>query len=382
MQIEDWDHWISHVDTMEDLSALEKERAKIALNIIREALGLDLQNLLKRGHPIAWDVINTTAWSRKRFIAVSEAIQMALEQKNGTEIIDKLKDPKMYVEALFELDTAYDLIKVGFDAEFYPRVSEINKVPDLKITNSETKEEFFVEITVLGASKQARVAAKTHNRITERLLHTRRTDDGKELLVMCRVHKFLSEPHLNEILLKIDEVILKAKRSGFAELVEDGVIDLALAKEEKRELLKAWSSSRKVEHFLSGPSWDADELHRTSVRIEEKQKQLPTNLLNILVIRDNTLFMFRRSVEEAMNRLEEIVFNFNHLAYCVIVEHYLGGEEDETQIRGDHLYLVRNSDVGTSKTLILTNKYITDRSITPNSASKIRQAFMQSRSIV
>jgi len=380
MHIENWDYWKSHVETIEGLSSLEKERVKNAFDTVGKIFDTDLQSLVEKGHYIYWNIANTAPWTRKWFIHFSDALQKSLSQKNGQQIIDRLKRPSDYDVALLELDIANSFMNVGFEVEFYPIVEQINKKPDLKITNPNTNEQFFVEITELGASDQAKESYKTFDTISKELFSKSHTSDGKRIHSMGRIHKYLSEPNLKRIMEKINNMIEKVKNTGFEELVENEVIELALSTDDKIEFLKSWAKERGIDANLIGPSSDPDEVHRLHQKIRREQKQLPQNLLNILVIKDGTRFMIGRRDIKEVSKLEEYVYEHNHLAFCIVFNSYISGSlEEKIMNLGDHIRLQKSSDMLGREMLILTNKFIIDKTLTPNSISKIKQAFLENR---
>jgi len=169
MKIEDWEHWIQDIDKIEGLSKIEKEKAKESFQTISEFFNLDIPTLAKNRHPIINDIVNTAPWTRKLFIHLAEALRTAQLQVNWEENFKKLKKPDLYFEGLLELDIANAFVQVGFKVEFYPIVKQINKIPDLKIVNPETSEQFFIEVTNLQSSDQAKESWKTFDVISKRL---------------------------------------------------------------------------------------------------------------------------------------------------------------------------------------------------------------------
>lgn len=378
MEFEDWDYWISNVDTIEGLNELEKTQAKMALSSLKHFFGTSVQTLGENGQTyILHNLINQAAWTRKWFIYFDNAIRDSLQQKDSRKLIDKLKTRDGFEDALFELDIANRFIKSGFNIEFYPALDN-KKIPDLKIINPDTDEEFFVELTKLTPSVQARESNDTFDRISREIYKT--TSSYVHLLYRGKIHKYLSEPHIKKILTQINDSVKKCEKTGFQEIVEEGVIELAFANEGKGNLLREWASKRNIEAGLMGPSYNVDEIFRIGGKLEKEQEQLPTNLLNIVVILDKTLFfLMQNNPEKTIDKLEEYIYKHPHLAICAIIATYYGDFEDRITIKGDHLFLRRASDTLCRDMIWLVNNFITDKTITPNSLSKIRKAFMELR---
>jgi hypothetical protein len=326
MEIENWDYWIDEIDTIENLTNIEKEKSKKALREIQQFFNKDVQSLLESRHQFINYLVNRVAWTRKWFVHFIDAIESTKHQINSELLIDGIKDAEKFYSVLFELDIANRFIKSGFNVEFYPLI-ETKKVPDFKITNPSTNEIFYVEVTEQMQSDQAREATETFDRISHELLM--RIHPSKRLICLGKIYKHLSEPHLQDVISKISEMIEKCDKSGFEEFVEDSAA-FAFAKEENREDLKKWGDAHNVHSHLEGPSYDVDEIHRLSSKIKKEQVQLPKDHMNILVIRDTTLFfIFQRNIEKIISRLEEHVYKHDHLAFCVVLATYNAADQEK-----------------------------------------------------
>ena len=374
MEIENWDYWIDEIDTIENLTNIEKEKSKKALREIQQFFNKDVQSLLESRHQFISYLVNRVAWTRKWFVYFINAIESAKNQINSEPLIEGIKDAEKFYSVLFELDIANRFIKSGFNVEFYP-VIKTKKVPDFKITNPSTNEIFYVEVTEQMQSDQAKEATETFDRISHELnmlLHP-----NKRLICLGKIYKHLSEPHLHDVILKISEMIEKCDKSGFEEFVEDSAA-FAFAKEENREDLKKWGDAHNVHSHLEGPSYDVDEIHRLSSKIKKEQVQLPEDHMNILVIRDTTLFfVFQRDIEKTISRLEEDVYKHDHLAFCVVLATYNAAAQEKIKIQGEHLYLHKTDDAVDREIVFLTNRYIKNKQITLDSISKIKHAFVE-----
>jgi len=148
MELESWEYWINKIPETEQLDTIDQIRAKTALFKIKKLFTQSLPDLAQTGHPI-WGhyIVNDVAWTRKWFYEFMEAVEMALNQPNGRQIVDLKKKKKKFFDILFELDIGNRFKKAGFDIEFYPKSPDSEKIPDLKIKNTNTDEEFFIEIT-------------------------------------------------------------------------------------------------------------------------------------------------------------------------------------------------------------------------------------------
>jgi hypothetical protein len=381
-----WDYWINSVDESDGLSPNEKQKAKAAFHVIRDLFGEDLQaSVIAPKHPIYDLLWNRAGWTRRWLINFSEAVESCIAQKNSVELMTKLKDPKMYKEGLLHLDIAKRFVDSGFLVEFL-KEDRINKVPDLKIVNPFTGEEIFVELTEMGQSIQSKDSSETFREISMKLLSIMAREEGPRLIHKGIIHKpHLSKPSREKILKDIDEIAEKAGKTGFEEMIEEGVIELAIAREDNSRSLEEWAQKRKMDRqsSLSMPLFFPDETYRLSTKIREKFLQLKKGNTNILIIRANTFFFRAHNIDDAISRVEEFVFENKDLLLCVIIGGYMGGEEqDKIRSKGNHLYLVRSDGLITREVMILSNKFFKGGPVGDDSYSKVKHALIAGTTLI
>lgn len=372
---QDWDKLIQHCEVLEGLTDFEKEKAKRAFQYLREGLGENfLNDAFNSRHPICQYVINLAPWTRKWITWFADAIEELEDKENYASLLNRIKDKDAFSEGLSVLEIAYKLSKAGFKITIDPSVdiSGHEKMPDLKLINRNTKEELFVEVSVLGESRIARDASQTMQRITEPL--------WRSVPFMCycgRIHKTLSERHLDYIVKKIEEIMEKVKKGNvFDELVIEDTIEIGIAPENDKQFLQKWAAEKglRVGEF-SGPPFDVDEVLRTKRKIEKEQKQLPHNHPNILVVRNNTLFFHTRDVRKAISELEEEVYEYPHLLVGVIAGGYIGSGENVVSMKDQHVFIKKSmTDVLMEQYIILFNQFC-EYKISPAAITKMYNAF-------
>lgn len=371
----DWDKLINHCETINNLTELEREKAKRAFVFLRKEFGEDfLKNAFTDHHPIVQYIINLAPWTRRWIIWFAESIKELKEQENYPSLLEKLKDNEKFEEGLSILDIAYKFSKAGFNISFDPviNVSERKKIPDLKLIDRNVKEELFVEVAGLGESKIARDASETMQRIIEPLLRY------VPFMHLCgRIHKTLSKKHLEDIVYKIEKIIEKSKTEDiFQELSIEGVIELAIAPQNDKHILEKWATERglKVGEFY-GPPFNVDEIHRTRRKIESEQKQLPGDYPNILIISNNNLFFYLSDVEKAIRELEEAVYDYTHLLAVVVAGGYMGRCNGIFKMVDEHIYIEKTTiDLFVDRYILLLNKYC-EKKISPATITKMYKAF-------
>ena len=372
----DWDAWISDIKNIEGLSETEKREAMESLSLLRELFGEDfLERAFERRHPIIWLLVNYASWTRRFLIWLARTLDALKSCENFERLLNGLRSEKTYDHTLIEADFAYRFMNAKFDVELYPKI-EGGKEADLKIINPETSEKFYVEITSLGPSKYERDVMNSFSSISDLLL----TALLSKLIWAGKVHKYVSEPHLAEVLSTIENAIQRAQTKGFAEVIEEGTLEIAIATEGNRSLLEKWASERGLRvGELHGPSLNVNELLRLAGKIEKEQKQLCKGALNILIVWVKTplLFLSRRGdVREVINFLEEYIYKHEHLAFCCICSSYLSVDDQIHLVHNQHLYVKRRRKNGLiEESMVLVNRFAKGR-ISLNSYSKIVRALM------
>ncbi|MEW6231759.1 MAG: hypothetical protein AB1566_05510 [Chloroflexota bacterium] len=371
----DWEKLIQHCETIDGFTDLEKEGAKRAFRLLKEEFGNDfLKCAFANYHPIRHYIVNLAPWTRRWVIWLAEAIKELKDQENYPNLLSRLKDDEKFGEGVSVLESAYKLSKAGFNISFDPLIDSLGrtKSPDLKLIDKDTKEELFVEVSVLGESKIARDASQTMQRIIEPLWWS------VPFMHYCgRIYKTLSEKHLAHIVKNLDEIVEKVKRENiFQNLVIEDVIEMGIAPENDKQFLEKWATERglKVGEF-SGPPFDVDEILRTKRKIENEQKQLPSNHPNILIIRNNNLFFHVRDIRKTINELEEAVYEYPHLLVVVIAGGYMGSGENVITMKDQHVFIKKTkADLFVEQYIILFNQFC-GLKISPSTITKVYNSF-------
>lgn len=375
---QDWDKLAQHCEILEELTEVEKEKAKRAFLFLKRELGEDFLSVaFDTWHPLASHITNLAPWTRKWLSWFAEALKELKNHHNYKSLLIRLKDKDKFSEALSVLEPSYKFAKVKFKLDFDPKVAVglKEKIPDFKITNSENREELFVEVSILKESMIQKEAGTTLQEIQKPILLF------IPFVYYCgRVHKTLSERHLKEVTEKVQQLVKRVKAENtFHELVEEGVVEMGLAPKGDKEMLEKWAAEKglKVGEF-SGPSYNVDELLRMKGKIKEEQKQLPHDHANIIVIKDNTFFFRMYDIRKAINELEEEMYRYPHLLNIVISGGYMGTGEPMAIPKDQHLFIrkIRTDILLVDECILLLNRYC-NFDVSPSSIAKIYTALTQ-----
>jgi hypothetical protein len=368
-----WDKWIQHCDIIENLTDIERERAKRAFRFLRSEFGEDfLAYVFDKRHPLLSYIVNLAPWTRKWIIRFVEALKELKDVEGYNGLVQRLKDKDKFPEGESVLEVAYRFLKAGFKIVIDPSTSPNRKVPDLEIMIEEKKEHLFVEVSVQRENMAQIKATRTMDGIMEPLWQS------LPFLNFCgKIHKSLSEKHLAEVLSEIKKTIGRMRaENAFQELIIEDTVELGFAPIKDKDLLEKWAKSRGLGiGELNGPSVDVDELQRTRMKIQKEQKQLPLGNPNILVVRNENLYFSLKDVKAAINELEECVYEFSHILFVIVTGSYTGPRESETIMKDQHLFIKRSrDDWNVQEHIILLNRYCAF-DISPATISKVYVAF-------
>ena len=372
----EWDGIAKNCESL-DLPKLDKKKAIRAIEELKRILGDDFpRNAIEHNHPLFANVINRAPWTRIWLTQFYESLASFENQGNFESLITRIKDPMKFPEALSVLDYAWKFKQSDFDIEFDPDLTKLDskKVPDIKITNTHSAEDTYVEVSMLKPSRIQRDAHVTLWEIQKSIL-------ASFMLMSGRIYKSLSPKHLQETAEKVEKTMMKAKKDKSFECLHiPNVIDIAFAPESDKELLEAWAEEHELKvGTLNGPSIGVDENLRIKRKIEHKQKQVPSEHANIIVIQ-NTGFIYYRDIEAVITELEEEVYRFPHLLGVIVSQKIMGGytEPAFTKNVGQHIFISKpNAKIlSREEHIILLNKYC-DHKVSPSTISQIISAFVR-----
>lgn len=376
-----WDEIISEIDRDEYLSDYEKEQTIRAIRKLRCELGeeffniTDESNEIANYHPIHQYFINTAPWTRKWLTNLASSLDNLKEEENYMTLIKRIKSPSCFPEGYSVLETAHKFFKSGFNITFDEQVN-INgkhKKPDIKLRNSKTEEELYVEVSIQGASDTERESNKTWNGITD-LFYV----NIHSIEYRGQIKKVLSTRHLLEVRERLESLIKKViKENCFQELIDEGVLEIGIAPKGDTKILDLWAEKRGIGDFgFAGPRIEFNELSRTKSKIRREQEQLPINYPNIITIKNSRMFNLVNDPEKTIHELEECVYDFPQVLAVIVYDDLYRYENEEAIIipKDNSFFLKNNSDYLMSGNLFFAFNKFCEVKITPLTINKIYSA--------
>ncbi|MCI0665334.1 MAG: hypothetical protein L0220_30095 [Acidobacteria bacterium] len=357
---------------IESLSDEEKRQAKRSLEYLSGILGEDfLTRAVNIGHPLKFPVMVATAWTRLWLIDLAEALAALSSAENFHVVLSKIRADnqketarKQFGEGLSVLEAAYRFFKAGFDIAFDQKelVTLLNgkrheKKPDLKITDGETGETLFAEVSNLEMSE----AHSEAQRISWPL-YTFDINEvlGAGMVMYAEMREGFNENDVPNILAKLRELSADVKSHGqLRELVSEKII-AGIAPKEAEDSLKRWAGCKGISPGLAGPPFVNREIERLAGKIWDKLAQLPETKPGAIIIpvrTGNTLFL-SYPPEVIAQALEQKVKSYPHLLFVALSQSWLdlGGGDSSVVNIGQHTMVSEiKAQVHKSQTLILLN---------------------------
>jgi hypothetical protein len=373
----EWSSLIADCNQVQGLTEIEKEKAKRAYGFLQTEFGDDfLLNAFKNYHPFTQYVLNSAPWTRKWAVWFAEALRELKTQPKYQDLLRRLIDGKKYGEAISVLQVAYKFSKAGFQVTIDPtvKISGHEKIPDLMLVDAETGEEVAVEVSVLGMSKSMLDAFGTMQAITDVMIRF-----FPALQYSGRAPKILAKKHLEQVVMQVKRTVDRAqKENRFIELIIDGVIELAVAPENDKQLLENWTQEHKLTAGgFEGPPYDADEIRRTKLKFGKEQRQLPHDRPTILVIQNDNLFLRMQDPQVLISDLEEAVYEYQQILAAIVQGSHLGSGQNLIVMKDQHLFIEKQTEfLHDEKYIILLNKFSDSKiRVSTSTISKIFIAF-------
>lgn len=371
-----WDNQIDSCTSLTELTDFEKSQAKNAFLFLRKELGENFPESVMvkdtRFRDYFW---NKVPWTRMWFVWLAESIKHLQTAKNYNTVLKKIKSNNRddFDEAELLLEFGFKFSKAGFNVDF--EIEAINasgniKNPDIFLTNPETKEHLYIEVTRLKSNPELNELSEIFHNIS--LVGFQQ---GKQINSSGRLFKVLSKAHLNEIKLAVKSKVNKVlENDSFEVVIEEGVIELAIASENNLNLLQQWSDehSYNVDSFILP---DIDRFRRLKGKITRKSIQSSNKYLSLLIIKDDD-FTFLTNPANSFYSLEETLYKCNDLFGAVIINYHFGNTDKKVESFGMNTFITRTERHAiTSLTGIMLNKFYKKVPVTMHTLTRIIEAF-------
>lgn len=383
-----WDNFVEQIDSI-NLSDSDKVRARKAIGYLRLKLGEHfLADIIQNGHPLlSHYFINAANLARMQLIDFAEKIQKLENSPNFDTLLDKIRKAKKFSEGLTILEAAHRFYEAGFSIAFDVKVSFAEgtriktKEPDVQLTDEETGEEIYVEVSEVKESLISIETGKTYQAIFNLIHNAIRSDpemtditNPKHILPHVRIHRSLSETELADTAAQIECLIDEVRRKGeFREMIVKDVIEVGVSPFDDHSKAKEWAARRGITDFVEGPAFHPNELDRVINSIERESIQLPGDRPGIITLWNNgNLLFFLYDIPTIIERVAGKIADSPNL-FCVALNYEFGVSNSETKFAevGEHFFVSRTGrDLVTKNVLVIRNQSF-DLALTENVKEKL-----------
>lgn len=312
-----WDNFIKQIDDI-NLSDEDKLRARNAIRYLEKTLGKNFfSDIIQSGHPLLIQYfMNAANLARIQLIDFAESLQALENSQNFDTLIYKIKKATKFSEGSTILKTAHRFHKTGFSVAFDLYVSFMDgmelktKQPDIKITNDDSKEEIYIEVSEKGESKAALDNSRTYHHLFWLVRHIISSDPEmtdftkpKHILPHVKILRAMSDKELIEVSSQINEIVEEVRNTGkFQEMIIGDMLEIAVSPFNDHSKAKAWAKERNITDFVENYFFYPNELGLILNRLKEELEQLPLDKPGIVVLWNNSnLLFFLHGIKEIIN---------------------------------------------------------------------------------
>ena len=357
--------WKYHVESLEGIGGyqpLEKHQAKEALLYLHETLGDDFLARCSAGdpcvarHPIAQLLANYAPSSRTRIAEFAGYLRELKGSQNLNGVLARLHDATQFEHDSLLIKVAAKLVGEGLRVRFEPTQPVVNdqRQPDLKLEDTLTGEVVFLEVVRQAPGKREREIADANSAVIAAM-----SGISFNLCYSVLWRQTPSEDELADIVERMKKCAMRALNERTMVLVEANSLEMAVCHEDvKATLLDAWCKQRGLSSGeLLGPTIQFNDTARLKAKIYRKQKQLPMDSANVIVILAADAFLRGGGVARVISEVEDDVFKYDHIH--VVIVHGEHGDPREVPFAGyerEHQYTRSFVDGKVGNNLMLVNQ--------------------------
>lgn len=347
--------WSKQKEYLAELETIDDEvrfKAIEAISFLEQEFGAHFLKTTTINHPIRYMISNKTSYQIKDLIEFTNTLQvLKKEDNNYNRLIQKLLSQKeAKIEGVSTVSVARIFMKEGFFVSFIDEIKN-HKTPDIKISNPNNTDTFYIEITKLNNSDNQNHISDNYNFFHEQFNYVQPLLSfyGKQL-------EIIEKTDYQEII----EIIANTKKRA----IEDDQI--TFYKDERFEFLLAPSNYEKelneickknnlrTIHFEGLPI-DIDETSRINNKIS-KANQIPKNENGLLFIAISPLYFLITDVSEVIERLESNIGKHKNLLGIILFSEIVADKKSKVVKYGNHRFSRRTIENLCKESLFIFNK--------------------------
>ena len=312
--------YISHLDTIDEDT---KNKVINTLSFLELEFGAQFLKTTSVNHPIRQMISNKTAYQIKDLIEFGDTLKiLKKEDSNYRRLIEKLVNKNdAQTEGISLVNVARMFLKVELKISFIDEQKN-SRTPDVKVTNPNNKDVFYIEITKLNNSDNQKEISENYN-----FFHKHFNNIQPLFSFYGKQFKSINKDEYPEISKIIKEAKKSVKENNQIIYYSDHRFNFLLAPPSHNTDFNEICERNNIQsiHF-NGLPIDVDETSRISNKIG-KANQIPENQNGLLFISISPIYFLTTDLIAAIKRLETNIAKYKNLVGIILFSEIVAPKE-------------------------------------------------------
>ena len=310
----------SHLDTIDEDT---KNKVINTLSFLELEFGAQFLKTTSVNHPIRQMISNKTAYQIKDLIEFGDTLKiLKKEDSNYRRLIEKLVNKNdAQTEGISLVNVARMFLKVELKISFIDEQKN-SRTPDVKVTNPNNKDVFYIEITKLNNSDIQKEISENYN-----FFHKQFNNIQPLFSFYGKQFKSINKDEYPEISKIIKEAKKSVKENNQIIYYSDHRFNFLLAPPSHNTDFNEICERNNIQsiHF-NGLPIDVDETSRISNKIG-KANQIPENQNGLLFISISPIYFLTTDLIAAIKRLETNIAKYKNLVGIILSSEIVAPKE-------------------------------------------------------
>lgn len=341
--------YISHLDTIDDDT---KNKALCAFSFLEQEFGAQFLKTTSVNHPVRQMISNKAPFQIKDLIEFTDTLQiLKKEDNNYRRLIEKLLSKNdALTEGISLVNVARMFLKEGLIISFIDEIKN-SKSPDVKITNPNNNDVFYIEITKLNDSDNQNYIRKNYNFFFNQF------NSVQPLLPFFgKQFETIDEKEYPSIEVIISNAKKRVKEENQIVYYSDKRFCFLLAPQTNDNSFNEICERNNIRsiHF-DGLPIDVDETSRINNKIG-KAYQIPENENGLLFISISPMYFMITNLTDAIERLEANIAKHKNLIGIILFSEIVASKESTRVRMGNHCFSRKTIENLCRESLFIFNK--------------------------
>lgn len=369
-------YWEKHIEYASRCRHVTEEYRRdwvAALEFAKCELGNVFLRTCGKNHPLLNIVQSKGNWQTNEFIGM---VKLLANLKSTEGQYEKLKS-KLISESICKtegypfLEILQMLCSVGFKCRLIEE-TKIAKSPDIEITNSETGEKFYVEVSKLGDGDNREMIIENYTKFLIAL-----EPPGTYLPYSFAQLRYLNEPEMEKSLAIVTKCREKAMIEETIVYYQDEMIRFTVAHIAKYDELTQWIEKNDYRKGALGAPLNFNDTHRLSNnKMDKEAKQIPLNSAGMVYIPVNALYFMVFDIEEAIRLFTKRMGKYPNLLGTVMYATIIDRAEAISETPDGHFFGIKKPNEAVSRYLFFVRNPHFSLSLSADTTSRIYRSFV------